>query len=167
MGYVVWLIYRAFFLFDLQAKLGNFQQFIYSFLISSSAIQVVQIQQFIWPWQAVYLSFVKVITDSDLDIWVNIVTGFVFIFLLSITWRNMRASYRIYCSLITLISFSYYTGPIHPYMGLPRHLYLAFPIFIGLAGLIKKPWIRLLTIALSAAGMSFLLGMYVLHAWVP
>jgi Gpi18-like mannosyltransferase len=167
MGYGVWLIYRAIFLFDLQAKLGDIQQFRYSFLISPSATQVVQIQQFLWPWQALYLSIMKGITNPDLDIWLNIISGLFFLILLYISWRRMRLSYRIYCAFITLVSFSYYTGPVHPYMGLPRHLLLAFPIFIGLAEIIVKPWVRLLIIVTSSLAMSFLLVTYVLNAWVP
>jgi hypothetical protein len=52
-------------------------------------------------------------------------------------------------------------------MGLPRHLLLAFPIFIGLALVVNKPWLRLATIGLFGAGMFGLLGLYVLNGWVP
>ena len=45
----------------------------------------------------------------------------------------MTISYRIYSLTMTWLAFSYYTGPYYPYMGLPRHLLLAFPVFIGLA----------------------------------
>ena len=79
----------------------------------------------------------------------------------------MRMSYRLYSLSITVLSFSFYTGQIHPYMGLPRHLFLAFPIYIGLASLIIKPWQRLLIIGISALGMAFLVIGYVLQSWVP
>ena len=166
-GYAIWLMYRAFYLHDIQVNFDNFQKFIFTFFISPSSSQVVQTQQFIWPWQAVYLSLHKLFSQPDLDIWVNIITGFLFLVILAITWKKMRLSYRLYSLGIAWISFSYYTGPIHPYMGLPRHLLLAFPIFIGLSASVSKQWVRLSIVALSSAGMLFLLGLYVLNGWIP
>jgi Gpi18-like mannosyltransferase len=166
-GYVVWLIYRAFFLLDWQVNWSSFQEFIYSFLISPSSAQVVPIQQFIWPWQAIHLSLAKLFTHPDTDIWVNIVAGTIFLFLLALSWKKIRMSYRLYSMVITWISFSYYTGPVHPYMGLPRHLSLAFPVFIGLAAVINKPWLRLFSIGLCVIGISFFIFIYEINTWVP
>jgi len=109
----------------------------------------------------------NLIYKPDIDIWVDIVTAVLFLFLLAFTWRKMRLSYRLYSLLITIVGFSYYTGSVHPYMGLPRHLFLAFPVFIGLAALVINRWIRLLLIGLSIFTMSFMLILYVLEAWVP
>jgi Gpi18-like mannosyltransferase len=166
-GMLLWLVYRAVFLNDLQVNFSNFQEFVYSVLVSPSATKVVSIQQFIWPWLALKFTFIKLFTQSDLDIWVNIIVGAIFLIILGITWRKMRVSYRLYSLVISLVSFSYYTGPIHPYMGLPRHLLLAFPIFIGLAALTDNKWMRLLFVGFSSGGMLFLLGLFVLNAWVP
>jgi Gpi18-like mannosyltransferase len=166
-GMIAWLIYRAVILDDLHIKFSNFNEFMYSFAISPNATKVVLDQQFIWPWQALYYSFIKLFSQPDLDIWVNITIAVIFLFLLAITWRKLRISYRLYSLGIAWVSFSYYTGPVHPYMGLPRHLLLAFPIFIGMAILINKQWMRLLIIGLSSACMLFLLGLYVLNGWVP
>jgi Gpi18-like mannosyltransferase len=166
-GMLLWLVYRAVFLNDLQVNFSNFQEFVYSVIVSPSATKVVSIQQFIWPWLALKFTFIKLFTQSDLDIWVNIIVGAIFLIILGITWRKMRVSYRLYSLVISLVSFSYYTGPIHPYMGLPRHLLLAFPIFIGLAALTDNKWMRLLFVGLSSGGMLFLLGLFVLNAWVP
>jgi hypothetical protein len=166
-GMIVWLIYRTVILNDLHVNFSNFHEFVYSIAISPSATKVVPIQQFIWPWQALYHSFVKIFTQPDIDIWVNIITALIFLILLASSWRKLRLSYRLYSLGIAWVSFSYYTGPVHPYMGLPRHLLLAFPVFIGLAALINKHWMRLLIISSSSAGMLFLLGLYVLNGWVP
>jgi Gpi18-like mannosyltransferase len=165
-GMLVWLIYRAIVLNDMHVSYTNFQEFLYSIAISPSATKVVPIQQFIWPWQALEYALVKLFTQPDIDIWVNIITAVIFLFLLAITWRKLRLSYRLYALAITWVSFSYYTGTVHPYMGLPRHLLLAFPVFIGLAEVIKKQWMRLLVLSVSAVGMSFLLVLYVLNTWV-
>ena len=166
-GLLVWLIYRAAILNDVHASFTSLQQFIYSILISPSAEKVVAVQRFVWPWLSVKYFYAKLATAPDIDIWVNVILGAVFLVLLALTWTRMRFSYCLYCLIIGLVSFSYYTGPIHPCMGLPRHLYLAFPIYIGLAVLVKKPWLRLFVIGISSAMMLFLLGLYVLSAWVP
>ena len=133
LGLVVWLIYRAVILSDIHFSFSNFQEFVYSIAISPSATMVVPVQEFIWPWLALKNSLVKIITNPDIDIWVNIILAVSFLILLAISWKKLRLSYKLYSLGITWVSFSYYTGPVHPYMGLPRHLLLAFPVFIGLA----------------------------------
>ena len=166
-GMAIWLGYRAVFLSDFQPDFSNLDNFIYSFLISPSASQVVHTQQFLWPWQAFYNAIQKIISQPDLDIWVNIIIGILFLIILTLSWRKMRLSYRIYSLVIALISFSFYTGSNHPYMGLPRHLFLAFPIYIHLAQIIKKSWMRLGALTISLLGMIFLLILYTLNTWVP
>lgn len=167
LGLFIWLIYRAFSLNDVHASYSNIQQILYSIIISPSAVKVVPNQQFIFPWLAIRNSIVKIISQPDVDIWVNLIIAALFIVVLAISWKRMRMSYRLYALTIYIVSFSYYTGSLHPYMGLLRHLLLAFPIFIGSALVITRPWMRLLAVSLCAAGMFFLLGLYVLHAWVP
>jgi Gpi18-like mannosyltransferase len=167
LGMLVWLAYRAFILNDVHVNFVNFNQFLYSLLISPSASQVVPDQHFAWPWQVLYYSFQKLIAASDVDIWVNIIGGLLFIILLAISWRKMRTSYRLYSLVTVCISFSFFSGFLHPVMGLLRHLFLAFPVFIGMAALVKKTWTRLLLLALSLSGMSFLVVLSTLNAWVP
>jgi len=167
LGMLCWLIYRRIFVNDLQINFNNLQTLIYSLFISPSATQVVPQQQFLFPWQAISIAFRKLVLQPDIDIWVNTLGGIYFLVLFALAWRNMRVSYRIYSLVITIVSFSFFTGSFHPYMGLLRHLLLAFPVFIGLAFIIKRPWIRLTIISLSALGMLFLLLLYVLKTWVP
>ena len=167
LGMLVWLIYRSLILNDLHINSANLQKILYSIAISPSATKVVPMQQFIWPWQAFRYSLLKLFTQPDIDVWANIIAAVIFLILLAISWRKLRLSYRLYALGITWVSFSYYTGLVHPYMGLLRHLLLAFPVFIGLAMVINKKWMRLLLLGLSAVGMSFLLVLYVLNSWVP
>ena len=84
-----------------------------------------------------------------------------------VSWRYIRTSYRIYTATILLLSFSYYTGPVHPYMGLPRHLLLAFPVFIGLAPWIREQRMQTPVMVLGGLGWFFMLMLYVLETWVP
>src|SRR5262245_27703285 len=58
-GLLVWLVYRAVALNDLHADFSNPQALIFSAFISSSTNKVVPVQQFLWPWQALWLAITK------------------------------------------------------------------------------------------------------------
>jgi hypothetical protein len=148
----------------------DLKSLIYSGLISPSTVKVVPVFQFTWPWYALWLA-VGHLKSPDIDILIDLFLGMTFLALLVISWPRLRTNYRIYSAVVTLIGFSDYTGPIHPYMGLPRHLFLAIPIFIGLAPVIsgKKHWLIYLLIYLGGGLliMLFLLTAYVFNSWVP
>jgi hypothetical protein len=166
-SYLIWLVYRWQRLSDLNLSTSNLNSIIYSFLISPSADQVVEVQAFLWPWQALWIALRQVFSSPDLDLVANLVFGAYFLVLLALAWKHLTTSSRIYSLVIIVVSFSYYTGPIHPYMGLLRHLLLAFPIFIGLVVRLRYPWQRLAVTAFNQVGYVVLLWLYVLHAWVP
>ena len=69
--------------------------------------------------------------------------------------------------MIMVASFSYHTGPFYPYMGLPRHLLLAFPVFIGMGAVVRKGWQRLLIWVVEMLGFLFLATLYVIEGWAP
>ncbi|HEX7330911.1 MAG TPA: hypothetical protein VF290_05380, partial [Pyrinomonadaceae bacterium] len=84
-------------------------------------------------------------------------------------WRGMRTSYRIYVVVITVVSFSFHTGMTPTggaYLSLPRHLLLAFPVFIGLASRFepRRLWIIMIP---GIAMMTFLLFGYFWVRLVP
>jgi Gpi18-like mannosyltransferase len=166
-GLLIWLIYRATILNDLHASFTSLQEIIYSIIISPSAEKVVAVQRFVWPWLSLRYFYEKLVTAPDIDIWVNVILGAVFLVLLTLTWTRMRMSYRLFSLVIVLVSLSYYTGPIHPYMGLPRHMYLAFPIFIGMAMVVKNRWLRLTLIGISGISQLLLLVLFILQTWIP
>lgn len=163
----LWDLYRAVALSDFTISFHDFHSLVYTFFISPSADKVVPVQKFLWPWQGINLAIDKLIHSPDLDIYVNLVLAAWFLLLLGLAWRKLRTSYRIYCLAIAGISFSYYTGPAHPYMGLPRHLLLAFPVFISLTPTLPRPFIRLLWIFFTLFCMLFLLLLLGLELWVP
>jgi hypothetical protein len=166
-GFVAWFVYRAVFLQDFMVNSLDVKSWIYTGLISGSAVKVVPVYQFTWPWHALWLAIEHAIKSPDIDILIDLCVGALFIVLLAFSWRVMNLSYRIYTGIIALVSFSYYTGPVHPYMGLPRHLFLAFPVFIGLAPALvaQKRWLIYLVAGLL--GMLLLVAGYVLNGWVP
>jgi hypothetical protein len=161
-GLSVWFLYRALVLNYFKVEAGNLKTLIYSGLISSSAVKVVPVYQFTWPWQALWLAFGHC-KSPDIDILIDLGLGAVFVVMLVFSWQLIRLSYRIYAAVISLSSFSYYTGPIHPYMGLPRHLFLAFPVFIGLAPTLSQQKRWLVALTGGTLGMLFLISGYVLN----
>lgn len=166
LGMLAWLLYRAIALGDLQANFTNPQTLIYSLLISPSSSLVVPNQGFLPPWQALWRALQVLVRAPTVDVVVDLVLGAAWLLLLGLAWRGMRPSYRIYAVVITLVSFGYHTGPFFPYMGLPRHLMLAFPVYIGLTHAIR-PRMRPPLIIAGILGMLFLLMLYILEAWVP
>jgi hypothetical protein len=165
-GMLLWLIYRGVALGDFQPDWSSPQALLYSTLISSSSSQVVPVQAFLPPWQALALAFQVMIERPSQVLLIDFVFGFGFLVLFVLAWPRMRGSYRIWSLITILLSFSYYTGPFYPYMGLPRHLLLAFPVFIGLAPFVAQRWTRLAIIGGVVTNV-FLLYTYARHAWIP
>jgi hypothetical protein len=166
LSYSLWVCYRYFILSDAAINLEGFKSLVYSLLISPSASAVVPQQSFVWPWQALLYAIQKLITAPDLDIWVNLISATFILVVVVLAWNNMRTAYRLFTVLIILVSFSYYTGPIHPYMGLPRHLLLAFPIFISATPRINRPILGPLFITLCSVVYLILMFLFSLEAWV-
>ena len=164
--YAFWILYRSIALGDCSPSLESWQSLIYSVFISPSAAEVVPQQSFIWPWKAIWLSIQKMAHQPDVDIWVNMILGIIFLILLGVSWKSMKPAYRLYSAIIFLISFSYHTGPIHPYMGLPRHLLLAFPVFIYISPGLNRAFLRPAYLTLMGSLYILLIYLYVVEAWV-
>ncbi len=167
LGTFLWLLYRWLLLGDLNPDFSSLNGLIYSVAISPSAARVVEIQKFVPPWETLWIAGNMAFTQLDADLALNLIMAFWFVGLTLIAWPNMQTSDRIYVVATILLSFSYYTGPIHPCMGLPRHLILGFPVFLGLGARLRRPWQRLLIIGLGFAGLLILTMFFGLHGWVP
>ena len=163
----VWIGYRKLCLSDVSIEMQGLQSFIYSFLVSPDAQQVVPVQGFFWPWQvlgwAVRILLERGTYQHVLDL------GLAALFLMAtvISWRYLRPSYRLYVLAIILLSFSYYTGAANPYMGLPRHLMLGFPVFIGVSQAVRERRPRMWLLAGNLLLLSWMVVQYVFHVWVP
>jgi hypothetical protein len=165
-GLLIWLVYRGLALGDLQANFSHPQALIYSLLISPSASKVVPHQAFLLPWQALGLAIQTYLNEPKLYRLLDLVLGAGFLVLLAAAWRHMRASYRIYAVAIVLVSFAYHTGPYFPYMGLPRHLLLAVPVFIGLGAVFRGRASRAILVGSGFLAMLFLLLQFAISAWI-
>ena len=166
-GYAVWIAYRAVAINDVQPDFSSVQKFIHSVMVSPASYQIIDDHAFLPPWAALWRAFnVFWRGQAPAGAYVDMALGAVFIALFVLSWRYLRTSYRLYCLAIVLISLSLYTGQINPYIALPRHLLLAFPVFIGLAlryRLRKFP----LLLVLLVVGQMALLCSFVWQTWVP
>jgi hypothetical protein len=166
-AYTFWVVFRAVVVNDVSFEFTSLNAFIYSLLISPHAVRVVPVQKFMFPWNALWLGIQKLILEPDADIIANLIWGLYFLILLGLSWKHLRNSYKIYCLVTTCISFAYYTGPLHPYMGLVRHLLLGFPVFIGLAKKLESSAGRMVVTGIGLIGYFHLTLFYTLRVWVP
>ena len=166
-GLAVWVFYRALVVGGTQLDFSSPCALVYSMLISPGAWQTGESHVVTWPWHALRLALLRFWANPDLDLAVNGVLSAAFVGAVLLAWPRLRASYRIYVLAIVLISFSYHTGTVHPYMGLPRHLFMAFPVFIALGQIAPSSWYHLLWVGGGFAGSCFLILLYVFNGWVP
>jgi hypothetical protein len=122
-----------------------------------------------WPWKAAYLAMQRAVDLSYVNPWIDLTFGVLFLLLIVLAWRDMRTSYRIYVVVIAVVSFSLHTGMTPTggaYLSLPRHLLLAFPVFIGLASRFedRRHWIVIIP---GIAMITFLLFGYFWVRLVP
>ena len=165
-GLLFWLGYRGLLFGDIAFDLYNPRTWIYGLLISSDASQVVADQHFDFPWNVVGAAFSKLQPTTVIDLVLG--TMFVAIFVAGgrYLWR-LRKSYFLYAAVILLVSFSYNTGFL-PYMGLPRHCLLAFPLYLPVAIWSRRPRVELMFMGLGFLGMCFLAYCYAAQIlWVP
>lgn len=149
LAYLSWILYRTFALADAKPDLSSLKGVISSALVSPASHLVVKDHAFIWPWKAAYLAIERAMSLSYVNPWIDLGLGFLFLLLIVLAWRGMRGSYRAYVVVIAVASFSFHTGMTPTggaYISLPRHLLLAFPVFIGLAARVedRRLWILLI-----------------------
>jgi hypothetical protein len=115
-----------------------------------------------------YLGFVKLWQAHNVPTITDLALGATMIVLTVLSWPKLRNSYRIYVLIILIVSFGYHTGMevSSPYMGLPRHLLLAFPVFIGLAPRVT-PYAMNKFFKLGLGGLLLLTFFHCLRVWVP
>jgi hypothetical protein len=167
--YFGWILYRTLALEHATPDFSNLSSFISSTLISPASHLVVKEHAFIWPWKAAYLAIQRALNLCYVNPWVDLGLGFLFLLLIALAWRGMRTSYRVYVVLIAFVSFSFHTGMTPTggaYLSLPRHLLLAFPVFIALASRFahRRLWVVIIP---GVVMMTFLLFGYFWVRLVP
>jgi hypothetical protein len=166
-AYGLWIVYRAVVVNDVHPDFSSLQTFIHTVMISPSSYEITDQHAFLPPWLTVW-KVMKVFWRGEAagDSYVNVSLGVTFIGLFVLSWRYLRTSYRVYCVAIFLIALSFYPGDINPLLALPRHLALAFPVFIGLAARYRLRAFPLLLIVLTLCQLA-LLRFFVWQSWIP
>lgn len=161
---VGWHSYRILAIEGFRPPEPSLNAYIYALLLSPHADRVVPMQGFLWPWDAIGRALWKLWMAPDVDLVVNLTLAAWFLLLLARAWSRMAGDERLYTLAVVLSAFSYHTGPVHPYMGLPRHLWIAFPVFL------KAPpanQLRFMWILVHAIAYFFCILVAVLKTWVP
>jgi Gpi18-like mannosyltransferase len=164
-GYGAWILYRALVINEVNPDLRSADKFIYSVMLSPTTYEILDKQQFLPPWVAMWRA-IKTLFRVDIypAAYIDAVLGIVFISMFVLAWRHLRMSYRIYSLIMILVSLSFFTGDYNPYVSLPRHLLLAFPVFIGCAIRFRRP-LRLLMVVFAITQLA-LLCVFVRQWWV-
>jgi Gpi18-like mannosyltransferase len=160
-----WITYRGVFLSDVHPDFSSVNSLLYTTILTPSSAKVVQQQAMLPPWEALWKAIAITQTSSTRGNLINLILAALMVILAALAWRHMRVSYKILTVVLFAVAFGYHTGPQTPYMGLPRHLLLAFPIFIGAAPALERfkgPIAAVFTIC-----MLLLASSYVLEVWVP
>lgn len=165
-GLVAWGIYRIGYLHEGSLDFSNIQRLIYSAFLSPSADKVIVGQVFRWPWDALMVAISKAVYTPDLSVYINLVLGIGFLVAFIIAWKYLSIADRLYSFAIIAVSFSVTTGQ-YAYVSLPRHLFLATPVFIGLAAALQKSRYKQILFACQTLGLIFLIYAYVLNGWIP
>jgi Gpi18-like mannosyltransferase len=165
-GLGIWGIYRIGYLHEGSLDFSNIQRLIYSALLSPSADKVIAGQAFRWPWDAFIVAISNAIHAPELNVFINLGLGIGFLIAFIFAWRYLKIADRLYSLAIIVISFSVTTGQ-YTYVSLPRHLFLAFPVFIGLAEALQKSRQKQFLLACQTLGLIFLIYAYVLNGWIP
>jgi hypothetical protein len=164
-GFLLFKLYRMLALGDVALDASSVNALIYSLLISPSSSQVVPVQGFRPPWEVLAAAFGALDQPGGYTTAIDLLFSLPFVALLVWGWRALRPSYRIYSAAILLLSFSYYTGPFYPTMGLPRHCLLAVPLFFPLAR--YGGWVERVLVVAGVLGGLFLALHYTIEGWVP
>ena len=163
LAYGLWIIVRSAALGSFRPDFTSLGSLIYSTLLSPASHRVVEGQQFMWPWKAIYFAVQRALSLPFINPWIDLTFGGIFLLLVVAAWRHMRMSYRIYVVVIVLVSFSYHTGMVATggaYLSLPRHLLLAFPVFPGVVSRLRLRIRPLLMILLSLVMTVMLFGYF-------
>lgn len=166
MGYATWIIYRTVAVNDVRPDFSSPQRFIYSVMLSPATYRILDEQQFLPPWKALWKATVILLNGKVYwSAYLDAALGGLFIAMLVFGWKYLRTSYQIYSLAIVLVSLSFFTGSINPYISLPRHLFLAFPTFLGVAARYEFRRLRFVLISL-AFGLAAMLCHYVRQTWI-
>lgn len=167
-GFAFWILYRAIAINDVRPNFSSPQTFIYSVLVSPHAYRISSELEFLPPWVAVWRAFSAYSSGRmHWSAYGDVFLAVVFLSMLVLGWRYLRTSYKLYSLAVVVIAISFHTGvSVNPYHALPRHLMLAFPVFLGMSQAYKFRRLWFILGVLLFCQM-LVLCCYVWQTWVP
>lgn len=170
LGYALFVLYRAVTLGDL-AALANAAgpaDFLRRLLVSSSSEQVVVGQRIAWPWEPLFAVIGLIAAGSDTHAQlINLLLGWAGVLAALFGLRWMTVPERLYVLGIIGLSLCYYNSDISPYLSLPRHMLLAFPILFVVARWVGTGARRRILFEGLFLFNLFLAGAFTGRGWVP
>ena len=170
LGYGIFLAYRAIVLGDLATLMqaDSPAAIVRSVLVSPSSEQIVTGQRIAWPWEP-FRDHLRMIvrTPAPYHLVIDLVLGWAGVLAVLVGLHSMTRIERTYSIVIVVLSLCYYNGAHFPYLSLPRHMLLAFPLFVVLVRWMGNGLrYRMLRIALLISNL-FVASMYVRNGWIP
>lgn len=167
-GYLGFSIYRLFVLSEAAPSAG-IAATLKNLVVSEQANQIVLGQRFGWPWESTWLQIWHAFDNPELFIQFlfDPIVGWIFVGLLAYGARYMTPAERLFSLGIVIASLCYVNGNIEPCLALPRHILIAFPIFMVFAMLIQRASNPRAFVAISLLINLALLIMFVNMRWIP
>jgi hypothetical protein len=168
LSYGAFVVYRAIVIGDLDslAQAHGPVDILHKVLVSRSGI--VAGQRIAWPWELLFDQIALIRTSAtNYHLTIDLLVGWLLIAVVLLGLRGMHMLERLYSLAIVLLALCYYIGDINPYMALPRHIMLAFPLYITLA-MQSGHGRRFSLVVISALCVNLILAsLYVFQGWIP
>jgi mannosyltransferase PIG-V len=168
LSYGAFVVYRALVVGDLDdlTQAHGPVDLLHKVLVSHSGI--VAGQRITWPWDLLFDQITLIRTSEvNYHLLIDLLLGWLLIGVMLLGLRGMHVLERLYVLALVMLALCYYIGDVDPYMALPRHIMIAFPLYITLAAHIGQRW-RFGPIVMGALLINlFLAGLYFFQGWVP
>lgn len=167
-GYVGVSAYRLFVLAP-QTLDGGVSDRLKNALVSNQANHILEGQRFGWPWESTWIQINRAIEYPDLfyALLFDPVVGWAFVGVLVYGARFMTVSERLFSLGVVVAAICYVNGIIDPCVAFPRHILIAFPIFLVFGVLIQRAANRRLFVLIALLLNAVLLFTVVSARWVP
>lgn len=166
-GYGAFVVYRIFVLHDADfSKAHTPLQVLRMILVSPAAQNIVPGQHLAWPWQTIEAQWRLMPVTKGQPLIIDLLLGGAMVIASLCGWKNLHPTERMYSFTIAMLPLCYYNGKDHPLLSLPRHVMLAFPLYITLARSAQHPMARYY-FAIAFAINFILAATFFRRVWVP
>jgi hypothetical protein len=165
LGYSLYSLYRILILGEMPSFEQGLVKYLAGLLVSPSSELVVPGAGLAAPWRPVIETWQGVFSTSNpYHLLIDFFLGWFYVLWLGFHARKLQPTEQLYGAAITILALCFYS-PI--YMSFPRHMILAFPLYIPLASWVARQKNPRLTVQIVAIFNVLLLCAFVRHGWVP